>query len=207
VHGALLKGGPDGPSPEASIPSAFAPPSGSVSPTPSQDSEYAFPYFLSVYDLASVLDCTIDFLLFTLSSAGMSGVSSAEVVVPTSRVSLKPPPVSGKIRLFLLPPLSACFGSRPRRQCGVTREARHLLTRGGEGIFCASACGGGDPLSPFSCLLRGLSSSTVTSSTRTTNNSPWVLPPSPALLTSGELHFRSGFRVPSRKVLRQSLCR
>jgi hypothetical protein len=39
--------------------------------------------------------------------------------------------VAGKIRLSLLPPFSACFGSRPRRQCGVTREARHLLTRGG----------------------------------------------------------------------------
>jgi hypothetical protein len=94
VHGALLEGVPDGPSPEASIPSASASPSGSVSPTPSEDSEYAFPYFLSVQDLASVPDCTIDFLLFTLSSAGMSGVSSTEVVVPTSWVSLKPPPVS-----------------------------------------------------------------------------------------------------------------
>jgi hypothetical protein len=48
VHGALLEVGPDGPSPEASIPSVFASSSGSVSPTPSEDSEYAFPYFLSV---------------------------------------------------------------------------------------------------------------------------------------------------------------
>jgi hypothetical protein len=74
----------------------------------------------------------------------------------------------------------------------------------GEGISCASVCGGGDPLSPSPCLLRGLSSSTVTSSTRTTDSSPWVLPPSPALLASVDLHFRSGFRVPSWKVLRQS---
>jgi hypothetical protein len=93
VHGALLEVA-DGPSPEASIPSAFASPSGSVFPTPSEDSEYGFPHFLSVQDLASVPDCTIDFSLFTLSSAGMSGVPSAEVVVPTSRVFLKPPPVS-----------------------------------------------------------------------------------------------------------------
>jgi hypothetical protein len=96
VHGSLLKGGPDRPSPKASIPSASASLSGSVSstPTPSEDWEYAFPYFLSVQDLASVPDCTINLILFTLSSAGMSGVPSAEVVVPTSRVSLKPPPVS-----------------------------------------------------------------------------------------------------------------
>jgi hypothetical protein len=94
VHGALLKVGPDGPSPEAFIPSASASPSGSVSPTPSEDSEYAFPHFRSVQDLASVPDCTIDFLLFTLPSAGMSGAPSAGVVAPTSRVSLKPPLVS-----------------------------------------------------------------------------------------------------------------
>jgi hypothetical protein len=74
--------------------SAPASPSGSVSPTSSEDSEYAFPHFLSVQDLASVPDCTIDFSLFTLSSAGMSRVPSAKVVVPTSRLSLKPPPVS-----------------------------------------------------------------------------------------------------------------
>jgi hypothetical protein len=86
VHGALLKVGPDGPSPEAFIPSASASPSGSVSPTPSEDSEYAFPHFLGVQDLASVPDCTIDFSLFTLSSAGMSGAPSAGVVAPTSEV-------------------------------------------------------------------------------------------------------------------------
>jgi hypothetical protein len=59
VHGALLEVGPDGPSLEASIPFAFASPYGSVSPTPSEDSEYAFQHFLSVQDLASVPDCTI----------------------------------------------------------------------------------------------------------------------------------------------------
>jgi hypothetical protein len=94
VLDALLKVGPDGPSPVASIPSASASPSGSVSPTPSEDSECAFPHFRSVQDLASVPDCTIDFSLFTLPSAGLSGAPSPGVVAPTSRVSLKPPLVS-----------------------------------------------------------------------------------------------------------------
>jgi hypothetical protein len=74
----------------------------------------------------------------------------------------------------------------------------------GVGISCASACDGDDPLSPSPSLLRGLSSSTVKLSTRTTVSYLSVLPPSPALLASVDLHFRPGFRVPSRKVLRQS---